>query len=240
MTPVIAIRPEPGCTATVDAARAMGLNALGHPLFAVAPVAWEAPPPESFDALLLGSANALRHAGPGLAAYCGKPAYAVGETTAQAAREAGLDVVLTGCGGLQAVVGMLSPDHRRLLRLTGQARVPLIPPPDSTLAERVVYASEPLPMGEALAAPLRAGALVLLHSAEAARHFAAESARLGLDRARISLVLIGPRLIEAVGTGWRAMAIAATPDDQALLATARQLCQEADQSQTGQDRPNGE
>ena len=226
MTPLIVIRPEPGCGATVDAARRMGLTAHGHPLFSVAPLAWDAPAAESFDALLLGSANVLRHAGPGLSIYRGKPAYAVGETTAQAAREAGLEVVLTGHGGLQSVLAALLPEHRRLLRLAGQARVPLLVPEGCTLVERVVYASEPLAIGAALAEQLRDEAVIVLHSAEAARHFASECARLGLNRTGISLALIGPRLIEAAGQGWRKVAVARSPDDQALLALASDMCQE--------------
>ena len=77
--PIIAIRPEPGCGATLAAGREAGLAVEAWPLFEVWPLAWDAPPADSFDALLLGSANALRHGGTALAAYRGKPAYAVGE-----------------------------------------------------------------------------------------------------------------------------------------------------------------
>ena len=82
MTPLIVIRPQPGCDASVAAARAFGLVAQGHPLFEVRPLEWDAPDPASFDALLIGSANALRHGGAALAQYRGRPAYVVGETTA--------------------------------------------------------------------------------------------------------------------------------------------------------------
>ena len=88
MTPVVVIRPQPGCDATVEAARALGIDARRFPLFAVASVAWEPPPADSFDAILLGSANAPRPAGPALAAYAGKPTYAVGAITAETARRA--------------------------------------------------------------------------------------------------------------------------------------------------------
>ena len=72
--PVLIIRPEPGASRTLEAAKALGLAAHGFPLFAAVPRAWDAPPVDSFDALLLGSANALRHGGPALADYIGKPA----------------------------------------------------------------------------------------------------------------------------------------------------------------------
>jgi uroporphyrinogen-III synthase len=230
MIPVIVIRPQPGCDATVAAARAQGLAAQGFALFVVEPAAWEPPAADSVDALLLGSANALRHAGPALAGWRGKPAYAVGRTTAEAARAAGLDVVATGRGGLQPVLDRVRPEHRRLLRLAGRERIALMPPPGVTMAERVVYASVPQPMPPALTALLAAGALVLLHSAEAARHFAGLCDRHAIPRARIALAAIGPRVAAAAGPGWAALATAAAPDDTALLALAGQMCQDPGRS----------
>ena len=227
--PVYIIRPEPGCAATVAAGRALGLEAHGFPMFAVRPLAWDPPAPATVDALLIGSANAPRHAGPGLALYAGKPAYAVGEMTAQVARAAGLRVVATGTGGLQALLEGIAPAHRRLLRLAGHERVDLVPPEDIALTERVVYASEAQPMPKALGRLLAARALpqscVALHSAEAARHFAAEVDRLGIARARIHLAALAPRVAAAAGSGWASLAIASDTTNQALLALAHRLCQ---------------
>lgn len=226
--PLIVIRPEPGCAATVAAARARGLDAHGFALFAVRAVAWDAA--EAVDALVLGSANAVRHAGAGLAAYAGMPAYAVGAQTADAARAAGLEVVATGHGGLQAVLAAVAPAHRRLLRLAGVERVDLAPPPGVTLIERVVYAAVPLAMPGPLALLLSAralpGAVVALHSAAAARHFGAECARVGVARGRIALAALGPRIAEAAGDGWRALRWAERADDAALLALAAEMCQD--------------
>ncbi|MCJ2184366.1 uroporphyrinogen-III synthase, partial [Novosphingobium sp. 1949] len=73
--PILILRPEPGASASLAAARALGLDAQAFPLFTVAPSAWSAPPREAIDALLLGSANALRQAGDQLARYRGLPAY---------------------------------------------------------------------------------------------------------------------------------------------------------------------
>lgn len=236
MTPVIVIRPQPGCDATVAAARALGLEARGFALFDVRALPWQAPDADSFDALLIGSANALRHGGAGLAACGGKPVYAVGQATADAARAAGFEVVATGKGGLQALLAELRPDHRRLLRLSGEARVDLAPPPEVSIVERLVYASEGQPMPPALAALLQEPAVVLLHSGEAARHFAWQCDRVGIDRRRISLAAIGPRVAAAAGDGWRTVAWAALPADAALLALAGEMCQIAASSQEQQDR----
>ena len=225
MIPVIAIRPQPGCDATVAAARASGLDAHGFPLFHIRPIAWQPPSPDQFDALLLGSANALRHGGPALAAYARKPAYAVGATTAKAASMAGFDVVATGAGGIEAVLAMLRPEHRRLLRLSGRERVGIEAPRGLSIDERVVYASEPLPLPAELKKMLARPAVVLLHSAEAAHHFSRLCDAEHVARARLSLATLGPRIVKAAGDGWHALEVARTPDDTALLALARQMCQ---------------
>ncbi len=226
MVPLVVIRPEPGCTATVSAARAAGLDPRGFPLFAVTPRSWQAPPPGEHDALLLGSANALRHAGPGLAALRHLPAYVVGETTATAAREAGIKVAGQGQGGLQGVLGQLDPAHRRLLRLAGEERITLTLPPGVTMTERVVYASQAQLMPPELAALLAEPAIIALHSAEAAQHFAAECVRNGLRRAPLRICALGPRIAAAAGDGWGEVAIAAEISDRALLALAHQMCQD--------------
>ncbi len=229
MTLLVILRPEPGSQATLTAARARALDAWSFPLFAVQPVSWVVPEPETFDALLIGSVNALRHGGAGLRQYRDKPSYAVGATTALAAAAAGLTVVATGNGGMQPLFARLAPQHRHLLRLSGRARVALSPPPGVTVIERVVYDSAPLPMptdlARLLATQALAGAVVLLHSAEAARHFAAECDRLQVARARLRLAALGPRIAAAAGAGWMAVASAGTPDDAALLALAEQMCQ---------------
>lgn len=226
MIPVVVIRPQPGCDATLEAARALGLDARGFPLFEVRSVAWDPPAAHTFDALLLGSANAPRHAGPALAGYRGKPAYAVGEVTAESARAAGLDVVATGTGGLKALLPHVRPEHRRLLRLSGRERVALTPPRGVSIDERVVYEIEPLPLPPDLASLLAGQAIVLLHSAEAAHHFAQLCDSRSIARANLRLAALGPRVARAAGEGWGALVAAEAPSDTALLALAGQMCQD--------------
>lgn len=227
MIPLIVIRPQPGADTTAAAAGALGLAPRVFPLFAIAPVAWEPPAPGEVDALLIGSANAVRHAGPALALFHGKPVYAVGQATAAAARAAGLTIAALGSGGLEPVLAQIT-EHTRVLRLAGRERVALHPPQGVLLTERIVYASNPLALPSELAELLRKPAVVLLHSAAAAEHFARECDRLALDRAKLALVTIGPRVTAACGTGWAEIAAATAPDDAALLARACQLCQNRD------------
>lgn len=224
MIPLVVIRPEPGCAASVSAARELGLEAHSFPLFAIRPLAWEAPRAAEFDALLVGSANAFRHSGPGLERYRHLPVHAVGAATAEAARTAGFAVAATGSGGLQRVLDAVVPGTR-LLRLAGAERIALSPPAGVTMTEREVYTSQPLPAPPALVALLAAPAVIMLHSAQAARHLATECGRFGLARDRLRLATIGPRVSAAAGAGWAALAAAANPSESALLAKARDLCQ---------------
>ncbi len=237
MKPIVIIRPQPGCDASLTAAKALGLDAHGFPMFDIRPLPWQAPDPEGIDALLIGSANALRHCGPALAALTGKPAYAVGEKTAQAAREVGLEVIETGEGGLQDVLGKLHAGHLHLLRLAGKERVALTPPEGVTITDRIVYANNPVPMPPALTALLDDPAVVLLHSAEAARHFRASCTARDIDLSVISIAAIGPRVAEAAGRGWETVKSAEMPSDDALLAMARQMCEEPGRSQTRIQKP---
>jgi uroporphyrinogen-III synthase len=226
-SPLVVIRPEPGSTATAAEAEKLGLSTIAAPLFAIEGRPWDAPDPGSIDGLLIGSANAIRHGGSALQAFANKPVYAVGETTAQAALEAGLTVAETGHGGLQQLLDTLGRERLMLLRLAGEEHVPLTPPSGIELVTRIAYASVPQPLPDSLATVLQAGAVVLLHSAAAARHFAAECDRLSLDRSPIALAALGPRIAEAAGEGWAAVKSAPEPADAALLALAQRLCHAA-------------
>lgn len=220
---LLALRPEPGLTATLERARAMGLAITGLALSEIQAIAWECPDPAAIDGLLIGSTNAILHGGANLARLTGKPVYAVGDATAAAARAAGFAVAMTGSGGLQGVLDAVpAPCH--LLRIAGEEHVPLTPPAGVSFAEVIAYRSCMLPLDPA--APLLASgaALVLLHSAATASHFAAECDRLGLPRARITLAALGPRIAAAAGQGWVAVHTAARPDEAALMQLAFDLC----------------
>jgi uroporphyrinogen-III synthase len=220
--PVIVIRPEPGCSASVAGGLALGLDAHGFPLFEVSSRAWH-PPGRDFDGLLVGSANVFRHGGSALDALRALPVHAVGQTTAEAARGAGFTVAGVGALGLQAVLdGLAAPTH--LLRLAGADHVALTVPDGITLDTCIIYASEPLPMPAELAGVLGNAAVVLLHSAAAAGHFAAECDRLRVPRANLRLAALGPRIAAAAGEGWAACHAAASPTEAALLALAADLC----------------
>lgn len=224
MRQVIAIRAEPGLSATIAAGRAAGLEMAGRPLFEVRARDWQPPDPAQIDGLLIGSANAIRLGGPGLGAFRHKPVHAVGETTAQAAESAGFTVTSVGEGGLQKLLGRLATRPRRLLRVAGAEHIPLVPPEGIILETRIAYETVPLPMPRDVAAALHEPAVVLLHSAAAARHFAAECERLEIPRERLALAALGPRIAAAAGDGWVRVRWADVPREAALLALAWDMC----------------
>ena len=208
--PALVLRPPPGDASTAERLTAVGIPAIRLPLFAIVPVPWTMPD-GAFDALLLTSANAARHAGAPVAL----PTIAVGAATADAARDAGYDVMAVGHDDAAAAL-MLAHEHswRRVLRLAGRERTPL-----EGVTDAIVYASEARPV---LPDTMRIaeGAVALLHSARAARRFAELVDRDAIPRTTIRLAAISAKVAAVADTGWAAVAIAATPDDHALVRAA--------------------
>jgi uroporphyrinogen-III synthase len=206
----LVLRPEPGASATVARLAAAGLEASAVPLFAVASVAW-AVPADGFDALLLTSANAVRHGGD-LSAVRHLPVVAVGAATAAAATAAGLDVRWTGAGDAKAAAALV-PAMTRLLHLAGRDRVAL-----DGVAAVTVYDSVALPVArEAMAAAK--GGVVLLHSARAAARFA----ELAAELPDVRIAALSAAVAQAAGPGWAEVAVAARPSDATLVETAVSL-----------------
>lgn len=223
--PVFVLRPEPGLTATLVAAHGLGIAARGMPLARIGPVAWKAPA-EPFDAILIGSANAVRHGGRELDKVRHLPVLAVGEATAQAAREAGFAVQRVGEGGLQGLLDGLGGDTPlRLLRLAGETRLPVDSSATTTIVTVVTYAAEYLSLSAAQGAMLGEGGVVMLHSGAMAQHFAEQCEALGVARERLSIVALAPRIAEMANGGWRSVHIAAARNDAALLEMAAGVCQ---------------
>jgi uroporphyrinogen-III synthase len=222
MRPVIIVRPEPGASATAARASALGLMAVTIPLFAVEPVDWQGPDPAAFDALLITSANAVRQAGSQLAQLAELPCHAVGEATATAARDAGLNVVATGASNAQALIDtMTSQDHRAILWLAGEERSPLSAG-KARIAAITCYRAAEIADPPGWAAAIASPAIVLLHSARAARRAAALA---GAARPHLIAICISDAVRAAAGEGWAQNHAAPRADDADMLAMAAKLCQ---------------
>lgn len=213
--PLAVLRPEPGNAATAGRIEALGLKVVRLPLFEVRALAWNVPDPAAHDALIVTSANTLRFGGAGLTALQGLPVVAVGQATADAARAAGFEVMLTGDGDAARMLDLAATAGvHRALHLGGRERTR----PDSAriAASMAVYASEMLPM---LDMDAIYGTVALLHSGRAVRRLG----ELVADRSRVRIAAISRAVGHAAGPGWTATAIAATPDDAALIAAAATL-----------------
>lgn len=221
MIPLLVLRPQPGATATVARAEVLGLRAIAAPLFTIEPMAWHPPPADTFDALMITSANAVRQAGAGLRSYRHLPIYAVGAATAAALHQAGFEQVKAGDRDVAVLIAEMAADGiRQALHLGGEI-IRTASHPGLSITQIPVYRAVPV---ETLPDTVQAPAVALLHSPRAAETFArfVDPA----DRPGFSLAAISRATAEAASEGWRAVAAAPSPTDDALLALAARLCDE--------------
>jgi uroporphyrinogen-III synthase len=219
MKRVLVLRPEPGAAATAGRATALGFAPVVAPLFTIAAQAW-APPIGQPDALMVTSANGIRHAGPDVALYHALPVYAVGIATAEVARDAGFSDIRIGPSDAAALLALMARDGiSHALHLAGREHK------DDThsavrVTRRIVYAADPVAaLPDAARDALAAGAIALLHSPRTAAMFAS----LVGDRSAVAIAAISPAAAVAAGEGWRAVAVADEPNDARLFAAAARL-----------------
>ena len=221
MRRLVILRPEPGASASLRRASALGLDAILMPLFEIRPLDWTPPDPDAFDGVLATSANALRHGGTGLEQYNHLPLHAVGEATADAAREAGFGNVFAGNGDVETLLGSLPPDLR-LFHPCGRERRDL-----SAARQKIVsipvYSAEALPMPEGFSAVV--DTVVAVHSARAGERLAELTNAAGIERSRVRIAAISEAAASASGENWGAVMTAAEPSDSALLELAARLCE---------------
>lgn len=219
---VLILRPRPGADRTAERALRLGLVPILAHLFTIRPLPWQVPDPAGFDALLLTSANAARHAGGGLTSLLDLPCFAVGEASATAAVEAGVRDVRAGPADASALLRLMEAEGvRSALHLCGREHA--LPAGSSIEVTAVpVYAADAADRLPAEAhAAIAAGAVALLHSPRAAALF---SSLIGAERPRLPIAAISAAAAASAGPGWAAVAVASEPRDQALLEAAAKLC----------------
>lgn len=213
MRRLLLLRPEPGLTASMERARGLGVDVIACPLFQVEPLDWNAPDPDSYDALLLTSANAVLHAGPRLARFTNLPVHAVGQATAAAARDAGFAVQTAGAGNLEVLLAKIPPSLR-LLHLAGEDHRNVN---DARIDRRIVYRAGAI--ADPGLPPLN-GLVIAVHSPRAG----ARLAELGSERSSTTIAAISDAAAAECGAGWEEIAVSAEPSDKSLLALAASLC----------------
>lgn len=214
MRKLLLVRPEPGLSASVERARAMGLEVAACPLFRVEPVQWSVPDPADYDALLLTSANAVRHGGSDLDKLKSLPVHAVGTATAAAASQSGFRVDTVGSDGVTDLLATL-PASLRLLHLAGEHRRPVHE--RDGLGVRIVYRSATI---ERPGLPSLTGLVVAVHSPRSARRLA----EVAVARRRTAITAISAAAADACGDGWERIEVADIPTDPSLLVLAATLC----------------
>jgi uroporphyrinogen-III synthase len=214
--PIAVLRPEPGNRVTAAAIEARGRTTIRMPLFEVRPQAWQMPDAEGFDALILTSANALRHGGPALSALHRLPVYAVGKATADAALRGGFHVVCVGEEGADSlIVRAEAAGVRRALHLAGRERT--IEASGIVAQVVTVYASERRAPDDV--AKL-AGSIVLVQSARGAAWLGELVDMHAIDRRGIALVAVSAPVAAAAGSGWERVAVPEAMTSEALIEAA--------------------
>lgn len=221
--PLLICRPLPAAEATAAAALAMGMNVTLYPLFAIETCSWQPPDPTTFDALMLTSANAVRHGGPTLSRFTALRVFVVGEATGKAARTAGFKSIVNAGPDAQSMVETISKNRcHTILHLAGQDVRP-INADALQIIHIPVYRAVERGNATGLSRTLVPAPVILLHSPRAAARLASLIAP--DRRAHLTIIAISKATIDAAGQGWEQAHTAEQPDEGSMLALARQICQ---------------
>ncbi|WP_221792613.1 uroporphyrinogen-III synthase [Aquisediminimonas sediminicola] len=224
---VAVLRPEPGASRTADHLRDLGLDPVVAPLFTIEPVTSNTSNDAQPDALMITSANAVRHGAETIRQYPNLPIYAVGPATARALTElTDQPIHLAPEGNGQSLIARAKTDHiHHLLHLCG-AEVRPLDPMGIQIDRQIIYRAAPASqLSTALITAWPDLDLILLHSPRSSALLDHLATAQGLARHHITAIAISAAAATAAGTGWNAMKIAPQPDDDGMLAVVRQLCQ---------------
>jgi uroporphyrinogen-III synthase len=234
---VLVTRPQPDDEATAAALRARDFEVLKAPMLRFEPVAFQDDTDAAYGAVIVTSANALRGIEPHLenSRLLALPLFAVGERTADAARDAGFERVISADGdatGLRDCVlaSVKTKELKKASPLLYLAGADLARDLAGELGERgfTVVTHTTYRMAAVSSLPREICDAFAAHRIEAVLHYSRRSARAFLQAARaggveISALAIPQCCISAqVATvvrdaGATQVVVAATPDENALL-----------------------
>jgi len=175
------------------------------------------------------------------------PAYAVGEATAQAARELGFASVETAGGNVESLARLVGerrrPEDGALLHAAGSVTAGdlagALRDGGFEVRRAVLYAAEPVhALSQACATALREGRLdaAVFYSPRTATAFVTLVQAAGLAESVRSMTLVGmsEAVIEAgKALPWARAVAAASPDEPAMLETIERLAEEAKRQAAG-------
>jgi len=234
---VLVTRPQPDDEATAAALRARDFEVLKAPMLRFEPVAFQDDTDAAYGAVIVTSANALRGIEPHLenSRLLALPLFAVGERTADAARRAGFENVISADGdaaGLRDCVlaSVKTKELKKASPLLYLAGADLARDLAGELGERgfTVVTHTTYRMAAVSSLPREICDAFAAHRIEAVLHYSRRSARAFLQAARaggveISALAIPQCCISAqVATvvrdgGATQVVVAAAPDENALL-----------------------
>lgn len=230
MTHLILLRPTEGAEQSAEIAREKGLDPLLAPATEINALAWDAPPAQGFDAIMITSANALRYGGEAIYQYKHLPLYAVGKATAKLAEEMGFTIAAIGKGGAKALWPLIKQsDAKNIVRLVGRDYVPIY---DEHIQIRtiMVYEARPVPMNKALKellneTPNNSPHIIAFHSAKAVQIFddyieqMAKQGRI-FDKSAHYAAALAPTIGEAIcknGDSWKKVIISSSANDRVMI-----------------------
>lgn len=189
---ILLTRPQPGAAQTADALRARGHAPIVAPLFQIEILSKVDPKAGDWAAILLTSANALLGIlkSAGRSAWRGIPLFAVGDRTAQAAREAGFTNVTSAAGNVNDLIGVIAAQLKppaRLLYLAGEERTGDL----AGALQAKNFAVDTVVVYRVLVAPAlpEPAAAALAGDIEGVLHFSRRGAEVFLNAARNSRLL---------------------------------------------------
>ena len=232
---IIIIRPEPDASCDVACLNRYKVPAIGTPVMQSTQCTFKLPDPSFFQAIVFTS----RHAVVALtkvhesSAWLCMPVYAVGSSTARAAKKYGFQTVRTGLGGgvelMPLILGDLSPNNGKLFWPSARSisfdlkqnlsRFGFIV--DRLAVYEMLKTSD---LGFILPTKLEAckSAAVVAMSPQSLSLFRAllESTGCSSQKKKITVIAGSAAIAEAAGLGWAAIVVARAPRRSRLLATA--------------------
>ena len=189
---VLVTRPSPDDETTAKALRARGFEVLRAPMLRFEPVPFQDDADANYGAVIVTSANALRAIAPHLASRLVKlPLFAVGENTAEAARDAGFGEVIASKGDAGALRDLVlarakSKQLRKASPILYLAGADLARDLASELGEDgfTVVTQTTYRMVPAPSLPQEVCDAFVAHEIEAVLHYSRRSARAFLEAAR--------------------------------------------------------
>ncbi|MGB5905470.1 MAG: uroporphyrinogen-III synthase [Xanthobacteraceae bacterium] len=235
---ILVTRPAPDHAATASVLRGKGFDVLLAPMLRFEPIAFEPDADAGFDAVLVTSVNALRALAETSARqrWLTTPLYAVGERTAQAARDLGFASVMAASGDGASLRDLVVAQMRakmlkksaRLLYLAAADRAVNLDDELSPFGFDVVtvttyrmIATPDLPTDVCDAFTAGRVKAVLHYSGRSAHAFVAAARAAGLEimALAVSHCCISANVAAVLReAGATQVAVAATPDEDALFA----------------------